>query len=261
MSKPRSYQTEAFIIKKTKLGEADRILTLYTPHLGKIQAFAKGVRRPRSKLSGHLELLTHSQVSLAKGKNIDTVIGSQTINGFLPLKSDLGLTSYALYVTELVNQFTADHAEDKSLFDLLIETMNSLCLGGNKELLLRYFELHLLNEVGYRPQLENCVSCQLPLINSDGYFCPSAGGVLCPVCSHSRSSSYPISTNGLEILRLLQGHSLVNPNSINISERLSIELGRTMKSYIKYLLDRDIKSVAWLDSLKLQARKSRLPLL
>jgi len=49
MSKPRNYQTEAIIIKKTKLGEADRILTLYTPHLGKIQAVAKGVRRPRSK--------------------------------------------------------------------------------------------------------------------------------------------------------------------------------------------------------------------
>ncbi len=67
MSKPRNYQTEAIIIKKTKLGEADRILTLYTPRLGKIQAVARGVRRPRSKLAGHLELLTYSLVSLARG--------------------------------------------------------------------------------------------------------------------------------------------------------------------------------------------------
>lgn len=67
MSKPRNYQTEAVIIRKTRLGEADRILTLYTPRLGKIHAVAKGVRRPRSKMAGHLELLTHSQISLARG--------------------------------------------------------------------------------------------------------------------------------------------------------------------------------------------------
>jgi len=96
MPKPRTYQTEAIIIKKIKLGEADRILTLYTPHLGKIQGVAKGVRRPRSKLAGHLELLTHSQVSLARGRNLDTISGSQTIDSFLPLKSEVWLTSCAL---------------------------------------------------------------------------------------------------------------------------------------------------------------------
>ncbi|GAH83573.1 unnamed protein product [marine sediment metagenome] len=66
MSRPRTYQTEAIIIKKTKLREADIIFTLYTPHLGKIQAFAKSVRKTRSKMAGHLELLTHSQISLAR---------------------------------------------------------------------------------------------------------------------------------------------------------------------------------------------------
>jgi DNA repair protein RecO (recombination protein O) len=148
MSKPRNYQTEAIIIKKTKLGEADRILTLYTPHLGKIQAKAKGIRRPRSKLAGHLELLTYSLVSLARGRTLDVIIGSQTINSFLPLKSDLWLTSCALYVTELINQFTADHIENHPLFQLLLETMEQLCQANNKQLTLRYLEMHLLDEVG-----------------------------------------------------------------------------------------------------------------
>jgi DNA repair protein RecO (recombination protein O) len=261
MTKPRSYQTEAFIIRKTKLGEADRILTLYTPHLGKIQGFAKGVRKTKSKLSGHLELLTHSQVTLARGKNIDTIIGSQTINGFLLLKSNLGLISYALYITELINQFTAEHVEDKPLFDLLIETMNWLCLGGNRDLLLRYFELHLLSEVGYRPQLDHCVLCQISLKSSNGYFCPSAGGILCSLCSRNRSSSYPVSINSIEVLRLLQKDILNNPGNLNINDNLSLEIDRVMKRYIKFLLDRDIKSATWLDSLKLQSRKSRLSLL
>ena len=98
MPEPRSYQTEAIIIKKIKLGEADRILTLYTPDRGKVEAVAKGVRRPKSKMAGHLELLTYSQIRLARGRNLDTIIGSQTLDSFMPLKEDLWLTSLGLYL-------------------------------------------------------------------------------------------------------------------------------------------------------------------
>jgi len=250
MSKPRTYQTEAIIIKKTKLGEADRILTLYTPDLGKIQAVARGVRRPRSKLAGHLEMLTHSLVSLARGRNLDTIIGSQTINSFLPLKSDLQLTSYALYVTELVNQFTADHIENRPLFRLLLETMQQLCQAGDNELVLRYFELHLLNEVGYRPQLQQCVACHQslkPVINS---FCPGAGGMLCPDCRQSQPLAHPLSGNALKVLRLLQSSDYSTVSRLKMNPELSRELETVMRNYLKYLLEREVRSAAWLDTLK-----------
>ena len=250
MPKPRNYQTEAIIIKKTKLGEADRILTLYTPHLGKIQAVARGIRRPRSKLAGHLELLTHSQVSLARGRNLDTITGSQTINSFLPLKSNLELTSYALYAIELVDQFTADHIEDYPLFQLLLETMHQLCQAGDNELVLRYFELHLLNEVGYRPQLQRCVSCQATLEPITNSFCSTAGGMLCPDCSQSQPLTYPLSVNALKVLRLLQGSDHNTISKLKINPELSRELEGVMRYYLKYLLEREVKSVAWLDTLR-----------
>ncbi|HEX74780.1 MAG TPA: DNA repair protein RecO [Dehalococcoidia bacterium] len=256
MSKPRNHQTEAIVIKKTKLGEADRILTLYTPHLGKIQAVAKGIRRPRSKLAGHLELLTHSQVSLARGRNLDTIIGSQTINSFLPLKSDLQLTSYALYTTELINQFNADHIENYPLFQLLLDTMHRLCQAGDNELVLRYFEIQLLNQVGYRPQLHHCVSCRStlePIINS---FCPSAGGMLCPSCCQSLASggqsqplTYSLSVNGLKVLRLLQNSAYNTVSRLRLTSELSRELEGVTRHYIRYLLEREVKSAAWLNTL------------
>ena len=254
MSKPRTYQTEAIIIKKTKLGEADRILTLYTPHLGKIQAKAKGVRRPRSKLAGHLELLTYSLVSLARGRNLDVITGSQTINSFLPLKSDLWLTSCALYLTELVNQFTADHIENYRLFQLLLETMEQLCQADNKELTLRYFELHLLNEVGYRPQLQQCVSCQLPLEPTTNAFCPSAGGMLCPNCSLNQPFTYPLSVNAQKVLRLLQNSDYNTTSRLKIDAELSRELEKAIGGYLKYFLEREVKSAAWLDTLREQTK-------
>jgi len=252
MSKPRNYQTEAIIIKKIKLGEADRIITLYTPHLGKIRAVAKGVRRPRSKLAGHLELLTHSLVSLARGRNLDTITGSQTINSFLPLKSDLWLTSYALYATEIVDQFTADDIENYPLFQLLLDIMFRLCQAGDKELVLRYFELHLLNAVGYRPQLQQCVSCHTALTPVTNSFCSSAGGMLCPGCSQSQPLTYPLSVNALKVLRFLQNSDYNTASKLKMNPELSHELEGVMRDYLKYLLEREVKSAIWLDTLKEQ---------
>lgn len=254
MSNPRTYQTEAIIIKKTRLREADVIFTLYTPHLGKIQAFAKSVRKTKSKMAGHLELLTHSQVSLARGRNLDTIIGSQTINGFLPLKSDLYLTSCGLYIIELVNQFTADNIENLALFQLLRATMEQLCRTGNRDLTLRYFELHFLDEVGYRPQLHQCVSCGKtlePVVNS---FSPASGGMLCPDCAVNHPSSNPLSVNAQKVLRLLQDSDYSTVERLKMDAGLARELERAMGNYLKYLLEREVKSAAWLDTLREQMK-------
>jgi len=258
MPRPRNYQTEAIIIKKTRLGEADSILTLYTPHLGKIQGFARSLRKPRSKLAGHLELLTHSLVSLARGRNLDTITGSQTINTFLPLKSNLQLTSYALYVAELVNHLTADHIENHPLFQLLLGTMEQLCQVGDRELVLRHFELHLLNEVGYRPQLQQCVSCHSPLEPTTNSFCSSAGGVLCPDCQHGQLPACSLSVNALKVLRFLQDGDYEIASRLRLTPELSRELDGIMRDYLGYLLEREIKSATWLDALRRQTNQTVL---
>ena len=257
MTRPRNYQTEAVIIKKTRLGEADSILTLYTPYLGKIQGFAKSLRRPRSKMAGHLELLTHSKVSLARGRNLDTITGGQTITAFLPLKSDLWLTSYGLYVIELVNQFTPDHIESPALFRLLLDTMHNLCQQEtNNESTLRYFELHLLHEVGYRPQLQHCVTCKSTLQPVTNYFSPTAGGALCPNCGPQQVLSHALTTNALKVLRFFQENDYDTINRLKIDQELLEELEAIMRGYIKYLLERDVKSIDWLDTLRTQMRQA-----
>ncbi len=251
MTGQRNYQTDAIVIKKTKLGEADTILTLYTPDFGKIQGFARSLRKTKSKLAGHLELLTHSLVSLARGRNLDTITGSQTIDSFLPLKSNFLLTSYALYATELVNQFTAEHIENYPLFQLLLETLKKLCENEDNEMVLRYFELHLLDRVGYRPHLQQCVSCRATLEPITNSFSPANGGVLCPDCSYrSQYPVYPISVNALKVLRFLLSYDLYTATRLKIDSGLNIELEAIMRDYIRYLLEKDLKSTAWLDAIK-----------
>jgi DNA repair protein RecO (recombination protein O) len=251
MTRPRTYQTPAIVIKKTKLGEADRILTLYTPGLGKIQGVAKAVRNPRSKLSGHLEMLTFSQVTLARGKNIDTIIGSQTLNAYLALKNDLDLLSYALYTAEMVNQFTPPETEDPQIFELFSRTLEELPRATDRDLLLRHFDLHLLRRAGYRPELENCVLCRDRLKPGINSFTPLAGGILCPSCQRiSTYYGYPLSWDGLEVMRFIQGGDWESVSVAPIDSGALLEVSRLMRSYMRHLLEKDIKSAIWLDDLK-----------
>jgi DNA repair protein RecO (recombination protein O) len=228
---------------------------MYTPGLGKIQGVAKGVRRPKSKLSGHLELLTYSQVTLALGHNLDTITGSQSINSFTPLKTDLWLTSYGLYVIELVNQFTAEHVVDEKLFKLLLDTLQNLCQTNNRELLLRYFELHLLNEAGYRPQLQECVTCHKILEPVANSFCARIGGTLCPTCGANQPFARPISVDALKVLRFIQRNNYGAVGRLKINLALSRELEEITRSYLKYLLEREVRAANWLDELKEQMKQ------
>jgi DNA repair protein RecO (recombination protein O) len=251
MTSPRNYQTDAIVIKKTKLGEADTILTFYTPDMGKIQGFAKSLRKTKSRMAGHLELITHSQVSFARGRNLDTITGCQTIDSFLPLKTDYRLMSYALYIIELVNQFTPEHAEDNALFQLLLDTLKHLCQAEDTGTVLRYFEIQLLDKTGYRPQLQHCVSCRKPLEPVVNSFSPASGGMLCPECSYrSQSALYSLSVNALKILRFFQNNSYDTASRLRISPDLAEEIERIMRLNIRYLLEKELKSVAWLDTIK-----------
>jgi DNA repair protein RecO (recombination protein O) len=250
MTAPRTYQTEAIIIKRIKLGEADRILTLYTPELGKLKAVAKGTRRPKSKLGGHVELLTHSRLMLARGRNLDIITQAQTIDNFLSIKDDLERISHGLYIAELVDSFTAEHIEDRQLFNLLLETLQQLSQANDYELVLHYFELHLLDCLGYRPQLQHCTDCNSLLKPESNFFSPNQGGALCHDCGFHEPVAHPISLNALKVLRLWQNCDYATARRVKINPQLAAELEQVMREYIKHLLEKQLKSTAWLDKLK-----------
>jgi len=257
MSDPHEYQTEAIVIKKTRLGEADSILTFFAPRMGKIQGFAKSLRKPKSKMAGHLELLTYSTVSFSRGHNLDTITGAQTLDAFLPLKSDLWLMSCGLYIAELINQFADEHQENYPLFRLTLETLQQLCLENNKDLTLRYFEMHLLESAGYRPQLRQCITCHKALEPTANYFSPAAGGMLCLDCGLNQPFAYSLSVNAQKVLRLLQNNDYASVSRLKIDAELAREIENVLSSYLKHLLEKEVKSAAWLDSLREQSMQYR----
>jgi DNA repair protein RecO (recombination protein O) len=258
MKPPRAYQSEAVVIKRIKLGEADRILTLYTPNFGKVRAVAKGSRRTTSKLGGHVELLTYSQLMIARGRNLDIITQAQTIDNFLPLKENLDKLSYGLYISELVDCFTPDQAEDSRLFKLLLDTLQQLAQDKDADCILRYFELHLLDYAGYRPQIHQCADCGAslqPMINA---FSTRLGGILCQNCSYQESTGYSLSLNAIKVLRLWQNCDYTVALRVKVEPQLASELERVIRSYIKFLLEKQLKSTEWLDQLRYGAHRQTL---
>jgi DNA repair protein RecO (recombination protein O) len=258
----RNYQTQGIILKQIKLGEADKIVTVYTPEFGKLKAVAKGACRPGSKLGGNVEPLTYSLMLLAKGRNLDIITQSQTINGFLALKSDLWRMACGFYILELIDSFTVEGGESRPLFDLLLDILNQLSEQRSSETVLRYFELHLLHLLGYRPQLRRCVNCDSSLKPVVNFFIPSKGGLLCPECGSEEAHGYeqieansltphlPVSVGALKVLRLWQSCDYATARRVRVKPELSRELEQVLQQYIRCILQRELKSLIWLAELR-----------
>ena len=156
-----SFRVEAVILRHSDYGEADRMLTLYTAQLGKTRALVKGARKITSRKAGHLEPFTHVKLQLAKGRDLPLVTQADTIDTYLALRENLLLTSQASYVIELLDRFTyEDGSENSAIFRLLTDTLARLASGADPWIAIRYYEMRLLDYLGFRPQLFECGNCR-----------------------------------------------------------------------------------------------------
>ena len=154
---PRVYKTPAIVLRQRKLGDADKIITLYTASYGKLDAVAKGVRRLTSRLAGHVQPLNHGSYLLAHGRNLDIITQAQSIETFQPLRDDLGRLSYALYAAELLDRATEERAENFAVYRLLLDTLRRVATRNDIDVVLRYSDMSLLMQLGSRPGLRRGV--------------------------------------------------------------------------------------------------------
>jgi DNA repair protein RecO (recombination protein O) len=252
LHRERVYRTEAIVLRRTDFGEADRLLTVFTPKRGKLRLVAKGARKPTSRKSGHVELFSYGQFLVAVGRDLDIVTQAETLEAFLPLREDLLRTTYAYYVAELSDAFTAERDENRPLFDLLKDALGWLCAANDLPLVARYYELHLLGLVGYQPQLFVCGGCKKRLEPEVNYLSVADGSVFCPKCGYDRVGTAELSVNALKVLRFLQTRGWETCGLLRLSPASHAEIERTMHYYITYHLERRLKSVDFIHRLRRQ---------
>ena len=254
MPRERVYRVDAVILKRSDIGEADRLLTIYTPMLGKLRVTAKGVRKTQSRKSGHVELFSHSNLQLARGRNLDIVTQAETIEPFLALREDLDRTAHAYYFAELIDQFSEEEQENVEVFDLLLQVLGRLGTSNDLWLTARYYELHLLGHFGFQPQLHFCAEGGEPIEAVDNnYFDVSRGGVLCPRHGETFREARPLSLNALKTLRYMQSHSYDEVSRLQLTKPTRSEVEAVVLRYITFVLERRLRSTEFLRLLERSA--------
>lgn len=245
---PRVTKTEAIVLRHRRFGDADRVVTLLTPHRGKIEALAKGALRTKSRLAGHLEPLVHVEVVLAHGRSLDIVTQAQTLEGFRTVRDDLDRLSTAMYLLELVDRFTVEHADASGLYELLRSSLVRLARGDGVQLVSRSFELALLDVTGFRPELEQCVTCTAAVPAEDAHWTATGGGVLCASCAVRHEEAAVIDSRVLRVLRAIQQLPYEQSARIRLDGELAGRLELVMHALMRSVSERELKSAQFVSA-------------
>jgi DNA repair protein RecO (recombination protein O) len=247
----RSLRVDAVVLRHSELGEADRLLTLYTRQFGKTRAIAKGARKIASRKAGHIEPFTHVRLQLARGRDMFIVTQADTVDAYLSLRDDLILTGQASYVMELLDRFTyEDETENSPIFRLLTDTLSRLASRLDPWLVIRYYEMRLLDHLGFRPQLFECANCRREVKAEDQFFSFSAGGVICPRCGRGLPNLHGVSVNTLKYLRHFQRSGFGEASRARPSLEVQREAESLMQGYFTYLLERELNTPGFLRKIR-----------
>jgi DNA repair protein RecO (recombination protein O) len=186
---------------------------------------------------------------IAKGRNLDIVTQSENIHSFKHLRDDLQRTSFACYVGELIDQFTEDRQENYPAYQLLVKTLERISEERDPELAARFFEIQALGYLGYRPQLQTCVRCNVVVGPNSNCFSAVSGGVLCPDCGSRDLRARGMTSNAFKMLRLLQSGDYAMASHVRLDAPLRRELQGIMRGYIECILEGQLKSASFLDNL------------
>lgn len=190
------HKTPAITLKSRRWGEADRIVTFYSLRFGKLGGVARGARRMKSRFGSALEPLVHCDLNLfeKQGDSLYRVTQADIRESFGQIREDLGKMTGAARMANLVSAVTVEGDPDPKMFETLLEGLRALQGRSDVSLTTLMFQIRLLGQTGFRPQMDHCALCGTVSEENLGLFSPRAGGITCSACaSRQTSPSLPMS--------------------------------------------------------------------
>lgn len=245
-----SLRVEAVVLRHMDWGEADRLLTLFSREAGKLRAVAKGVRKVRSRKAGHLEPFTRVKLMLARGRDLWIVTQAEAIDAYQPLHDNLEKIGHASYVIEVLDRFTYEEGASLPLYLLLVDALERIAVLDDPYLAIRFYEIQILDLLGYRPEMAKCVVCGKTIQPQDQFFSAQLGGAVCPLCGLYEPSAQPVSLETLKTLRHLQRSSYAQASRARIPPAVRGELEALLQHNLTYLLERALNTPAFIRAVK-----------
>lgn len=244
-------RTKGIVIKAVNTGEADRILTIFTGTHGKIQAAAKGARRPKNKLMPGTQLLCFSDYVLFKGRTLYSVNSCEPIETFFDLRNDIVRLTHASYMAELISDSIQEEQPSQSILSLFLNSLYMLIKADKlPSLVTRIFELRLMTELGFAPVAEACGNCGKDP-REQSFFSFRSCAVLCGSCANTGAGDIAIRPGTLKAMRHIIYSQPEELFKFELAPVILDELGRLIDRFLCDTMDKKYKKLDYLKCLEL----------
>ena len=233
------YRDSAVVLRNYKLGESDRIIVMMTEEHGKVRAVAKGIRKTKSRFGARLEPLSHIDVQLYRGRNLDIVTQVELVTSSYLLHRNLDRLLQGISMLEAVDQIAVDREPAPYLYRMLVGAIGELSKHASP-IVLAAFYWKLLAAEGVTPEITRCVGCQseAELVA----FNPLEGGAQCSRCRTGVS----ITPQALELIGEILGGRL-NDALAREETAATIEVTHLATHSMENHIERRLKSVSMFD--------------
>jgi DNA repair protein RecO (recombination protein O) len=248
---PLCHVTPAIVLRTWPIGESDKIVSFLTENHGKLTGIAKGAKRSRKRFVNSLEpfSLVNLRFQDRVHSNLAFILASDLSLGFKNLLTSLEKISLASYLVEITDGLIGEREENLLVFRHLRDALIHLEKQAMSLSFLTFFELKLLQLVGYQPWLDCCKRCGRERRDASGtrwHFSARDGGILCDPCSRLRKEIFPLSATTLEIMMNLQGEKNVMASNSSPPTAMLKEIRSALLRFIEFHMEREIKSAVFL---------------
>ncbi len=240
-----AYRVRALALRKTKLGEADLIVTLLAEDGCQIRAVAKGARKTKSRFGARLEPYSVADLMLSPGRSLEIVTEAEMVSGHDGIRSDYDRLRAASVVADFLDKVSVECQAEARIFALATTTLDVMETApvSDLPLLVVAFLVKGMAMHGYRPALTACACCAAATDPADTCFSLSAGGVLCPECAGKDASVVRVAPDVPVVLNALLGAKLADVGALGIPEDLTHDALVLVKAFVVYHVPARMKAL------------------
>ena len=231
-----TYNIKAIVLNRRPVGENDTRTIVYSLEAGKLQLTARGAKKIKSKLAGHLEPLNLVDIMVVRGRRHDYAGAAVSEKCYFNIKNDLAKLPLAARAVRILDKFIKSGVVDEKIFELLKDYLAALeAVKGECAIFFTFFSLKLLAALGHQPELSRCLNCAVKIQPGKNRFDLERGGLVCPKCVNLKDANQlAVSDDAIKLLRLIIKSDFGQLVKVKINNKLGNEVEKIISSFFKY---------------------------
>jgi len=245
------FHTEAIVLRSINLSESDKLVTFMTKRYGKVKCVAKAARKIKNRFGATIEPLSHIQL-IYFGKENQTLYRlnhSDIIQSFQEIRDDLQKIYTGVYFSELIDTLIPEMHHDANVFRLLKDSLITLKVVTDLDVLSRIFEMRLMCLAGYTPQLSFCAICKKSEYTKKIGFSFERRGIICEPCAFQAQPEIRFQAGTLKYLKKLKIMDIKYANRLKFPKGIKFEIEQLIHRFILSYTGRELKSYPFIKNM------------